>query len=172
MDTLLIDDSDATLDLSNLGGLTLRGIDVIDLNGSGANTLALSAADVLAVSDRGVLRIMGGADDFVNSPIDVWVLDEGGDVTIAGEDYARWMFGDATLFIDTDIGLNNPATTSGGGSSFGVILEVWWSFGLFDTDSSSRELIGSTLDGFTGGGVLSLSDPLGAEELLVQVPVG
>ena len=136
--------------MSNLGRLTLRGIDVIDLNGCGANTRALSAADVFAISDRGVLRIMGGADDFVNSPIDVWVLDDGGGVTIAGEDYARWVFSDATLFIDTDIGLNHPATTSTGGSSFG--------------------LIASNLGPPIGG--LSSLDALGAEDWSVQLPIG
>lgn len=165
-DRLLIDDSDVVLDLSNLGGLTLRGIDVIDL-GSGANTLALSAADVLDVSDRGVLRIMGGADDFVNSPVDVWVLDEAGAVTIAGQEYARWTFDDATLFINTDIGLNNLAATSSGGASFGVVITM---FGMFDTSLSASDGFGlSGLSFSSGMRVLPPLDPV--EDLSVQLPV-
>lgn len=111
-DTLVIEGTAVNLDFNNLHGLDLRGIDVIDMNGAGANTLMLDADDVLRASDYGVLRVMGGADDFVNSPTDVWTRNDAGSVDIDGQHYVRWDFGDATLFIDADVGLNN--VTAGG----------------------------------------------------------
>jgi Ca2+-binding RTX toxin-like protein len=117
-DTLVINGAGVTLDLRNLNGLDLRSIEVVDLNGSGANTLMLDARDVLHLADHGVLRVMGGADDFVNSPSDAWTRNDAGAVDIDGQHYNRWDAGGASLLIDADVGLNNVAAN---GESFVAI---------------------------------------------------
>ena len=128
-DTLVIDGAGVTLDLRNLDHLDLRGIDVVNLNGSGANTLMLDARDLLDISDHNVLRVMGGADDSVTSPVDVWTRNDAGAVDIDGQHYNRWDFGDATLFVDSDIGLNNVVN---GGETFAEFTLV--TFGVVAED--------------------------------------
>ena len=62
-DTLLVLAGD--LDLSAFGG-TLVSLETVDLmTDSGANTLTLSAADVLDMTDNGLLTVLGDAQDTV-----------------------------------------------------------------------------------------------------------
>ncbi len=50
-DTLRLDGSGLTLDLTSVRDNRLQGIEVIDLTGSGNNTLTLTAREVLNLSD-------------------------------------------------------------------------------------------------------------------------
>lgn len=114
-DTLVIDGSAVTFDFNQLGGPNIRGIEVIDLNGTGANSLRLDADDVLALNAGHSLMVMGGADDAVISPTDVWTQNTAGAVDIDGQHYLAWDSGNAHMLIDADISLNNLAAN---GSQF------------------------------------------------------
>jgi hypothetical protein len=63
-DTLKLDGAGITLDLTALQNKVM-GIEKIDLTGSGNNTLKLSLADVLAVTDTDRLFVTGNAGDTV-----------------------------------------------------------------------------------------------------------
>jgi Ca2+-binding RTX toxin-like protein len=63
-DTLRLDGSGLTLDLTAISDTRIQGIEVIDLNGSGAQTLRLSPQEVLRISgESNTLVVKGGADD-------------------------------------------------------------------------------------------------------------
>jgi Ca2+-binding RTX toxin-like protein len=65
-DTLRLDGSGLTLDLTTIADNKLRGIELIDLTGTGANTLVLSVLEVLNLSDTSnSLAVTGDADDVV-----------------------------------------------------------------------------------------------------------
>lgn len=114
-DTLIIGGSGVTLDLNLAGTPRIEHVEVIDLNGAGANTLRVDAADVLAINDQHTLLVMGGADDSVISPTDVWTQNVAGAVDIGGQHYLAWDVGLAHLLVDADITLNNVTP---GGASF------------------------------------------------------
>jgi len=69
-DTLVIDDAGVTLDFTHIDSSAVTGIEAIDLTASGAQTVTLSAADLLDLSatmDAGnSLTISGTSDDHVN----------------------------------------------------------------------------------------------------------
>jgi hypothetical protein len=72
-DELLVIAND--LDLSSFGG-TLTSIETIDLaSDSGANTLTLTAADVLDMTDNGLLTVLGDGRDAVVTEAD-WTLSQ------------------------------------------------------------------------------------------------
>ena len=65
-DTLVLDANEVLLDLPALGRHRLRGIEAIDIGGTGANGLVVDRHALLALPDSGTsLRVAGGADDFV-----------------------------------------------------------------------------------------------------------
>ncbi len=123
-DTLIIGGSGVTLDLNLAGTPRIDHIEVIDLNGAGANTLRLDAADVLAINTQHTLLVMGGADDSVISPTDVWTQNVAGAVDIGGQHYLAWDVGLAHLLVDADITLNNVTP---GGESFASFQNVFFS---------------------------------------------
>jgi len=90
-------------DLQATRAATLHGIDVIDLNGAGNNGLRVSLHGVTAVSDANVIRVEGNAGDFVIATQDNWNAAGGTPQTVAGQQYARYTSGPATLLLDTDI---------------------------------------------------------------------
>ena len=114
IDTLALSGSDLVLDLTEVanpaagaphGGSRLSSIEIIDLTGTGDNTLRLSAADVLdlvgfnAFEDTGRRQLMvkGDADDPGDSdPLDdlVELIDSGwsenGSANMNGSSYTRW----------------------------------------------------------------------------------
>ncbi len=66
LDTLRLDTSGTTLDLTALADNRILGVEQIDLSGSGANTLVLDVAEVLNISDESnTLVVFGDADDGV-----------------------------------------------------------------------------------------------------------
>ncbi|MBK8957599.1 MAG: calcium-binding protein [Proteobacteria bacterium] len=120
-DTLVIGGSAVTLDFNQLAAPGIKGIEVIDLNGSGANTLRLDAADVLELNGQHSLLVMGGADDAVISPTDIWSQNFAGAVDIDGQHYLAWDAGAAHLLVDADISLNNLTQN---GSQFAQFLNT------------------------------------------------
>ncbi|MDX1486081.1 MAG: Ig-like domain-containing protein, partial [Alphaproteobacteria bacterium] len=97
LDTLRVDGGN--VDVTAFGG-TIQGIDRIDLQtDAGANSVTLSAADVLSMSDGGSLTIDGDAGDSV---------DAGSGWTDGGiaDGYHTYTQGAATLLVDTDVSVN------------------------------------------------------------------
>ncbi|MBI1362509.1 MAG: hypothetical protein GC134_00815 [Proteobacteria bacterium] len=106
-DTLLLANQSQTLDLSLKA---IRGIEAVDMtNGSGDNTMTLKIADVLRVSDTGIMTISGDAGDNV---LTTDTLFRGGDVQINGNDYATFTGNGATIFIQLGLDLNDHALTA------------------------------------------------------------
>ena len=104
-DTLVLDGSGMTLDLTTPGVASrVQNIERIDLGGHG-NTLALNIHDVLNMSENSnTLQIVGGANDSVNVVLDgnsSWT--PGADQTIGGVIYHTYINGLANLLIDSDI---------------------------------------------------------------------
>jgi hypothetical protein len=90
-DTLALDGAGLTLDLTTIGDTRIRGIERIDLTGSGDNTLRLTPPELLNLSGTtNTLRVDGNAGDGVISSA-AWVKG-----AVAGG-YAIYTHGQATL---------------------------------------------------------------------------
>ncbi|PHZ86129.1 hypothetical protein CRD36_05520 [Paremcibacter congregatus] len=98
-DTLLVEEKDIVLELSQI---LLTDIEIIDVTGSGDNSLTLSLQDVLDKTDsNNQVRVDGDTGDTVTSTLQDWL--QGDDQVIDEEMYHTYTSGDATLLIDTDI---------------------------------------------------------------------
>lgn len=115
-DRLRITGTQTLFELQATSAATLQGVDVIDLNGAGNNGLRVNLRGVTAVGDANVVRVEGSGGDFVIANKEAWDLAGGAPQTIAGQQYARYTSGPATLLIDTDItvfrGSENAAVSS------------------------------------------------------------
>lgn len=95
-DTLRIEGGGVALDLTAIANTVITDIELIDLTGTGNNTLTLALADVLAISSTtDLLTVDGNAGDAVNLQ-GTWV--NGG-----GAGYTSYTQGLATLLVDSDI---------------------------------------------------------------------
>ena len=103
-DTLRVDGAGKVVNLTTVPDTRITDVEVINLTGSGNNTLNLAAADVLAINAGHTLRVAGDAADAVFTE-DAWT--EGAVQTIAGNDYTRYTNGAAILLVDTDILFNS-----------------------------------------------------------------
>jgi hypothetical protein len=101
-DALKIDGAGVTLDLTAIGDTKLTGIEEVNLNGSGGNSVTLSVADVNAASDTGTMTIIGNSNDSVITT-DTWEFF--GAENVDGETYHRYesQFGETTLFVELDV---------------------------------------------------------------------
>ncbi|MBX9604925.1 MAG: hypothetical protein K2Y51_01800 [Gammaproteobacteria bacterium] len=72
-------------------------IEALDIHGSGANALTLTAARVASLSDSDTLRVRAGSDDLVTAH-GAWQA--AGARTLDGVSYARFTQGDATLLVE------------------------------------------------------------------------
>ncbi len=104
VDTLVLEGSQMVLDLTTLPASTISDIEVIDLTGTGPNTLKVSARAVLNLSSTtNTLRVEGNKGDLLNfgseSSTNVG--------TFRG--YTTYTRGEATLEVDTDLALGYPA---------------------------------------------------------------
>jgi len=97
IDTLRIAGSGRALDLTTLAEGTLAGIERIDLRGAANSALTLNAAEVLALSDNDVLRVLGDAGDSVSRVGREWNYRS----TAGG--FHKFTLGGAAVFIDTDL---------------------------------------------------------------------
>lgn len=97
-DTLRLDGSGLTLDLTTLADNRLHGIEQIDITGSGINTLTLNYREVLNISDESnqlIVRRNGG--DVVNIGSG-WT--QGADQLIGSDNFQTYTQGIATLLIE------------------------------------------------------------------------
>jgi hypothetical protein len=80
------------------------GLEIVDLTGSGNNTLNLTVGDVLDLSDTtNTLRVDGNPGDKLTSTGQAWAM--GDVVDIGGVSYQTYVKGAATLLADTDLTL-------------------------------------------------------------------
>lgn len=102
-DTLRIDGAGVHLDLRVVDDTRLLHIEHIALGGSGDNSLALDASDVLALAGaNNTLRISGETGDALVSTGQGWVLD-GAVQTIGAAQYQSYSAGAAHLLVDVDL---------------------------------------------------------------------
>jgi Ca2+-binding RTX toxin-like protein len=103
-DTLRLDGSGISLNLTTLANNKIMGIEQIDLTGTGNNTLTLSKLDLQHLSDSGnQLIVLGNAGDVVNSA-DIWTAN--GTTNINGNTYNIFAIGSTSLLVDSDITQN------------------------------------------------------------------
>lgn len=110
-DTLQIDGSGLALDLTSLGNEVIRGIERVDLTGSGDNALTLAVTDVLAISDESNDLFVGGdAGDQVTA-VGAWQSE--GPVTVDGVSYTVYSVAGvaAALYVEDDVVFATAATT-------------------------------------------------------------
>lgn len=101
-DTLMVDTSGITINLTTLPNNQIRGIEIIDLTGTGNNNLILTRLDLLNLSDTSNrLIVNGNAGDSVTSTQQGWL--SGRTTTLNGILYNQFTSGAATLLVDPDI---------------------------------------------------------------------
>ncbi|MGE0860544.1 MAG: beta strand repeat-containing protein [Gammaproteobacteria bacterium] len=109
-DLLRVAGAGVLLDFARLPPDSVRGIEVVDLTGSGRNALVLTPRDVLHVSDGGTLRVDGGPGDTVLALASEWTASAASPPLIGGQSYRRYTAGVATLLVDTDVTVLRDAT--------------------------------------------------------------
>ncbi|MEI8383067.1 MAG: integrin alpha, partial [Planctomycetota bacterium] len=119
-DTLRLDGSGLSLNLTKLADNRLVGIEQIDIRGNGSNTLTLSAREVLNLSDESnTLVVQANADDRV-------VLGAGWsqrrDETIGGIRYSVLTNGSATLKVSSVVSLLPPTIDLGSIGAAGIAI--------------------------------------------------
>ena len=98
-DTLRLDGSGITLNLTTIADAKLIDIEIIDIRGSGANTLTLNVREVLNLgSTTNSLNVLANADDTINIGSG-WTLT--GTETIGGVLFNVFSQGAATLKVQT-----------------------------------------------------------------------
>jgi hypothetical protein len=97
-DELVILGAGRSLDLTAMSDLTITGIERIDIDGSGANSIKLAQRDVLALGDGNQVVIDGGSDDSVDF-VGTWSTNGIAD----GDGYYHYTSGAATVLIDSDL---------------------------------------------------------------------
>lgn len=101
VDTLLLSGSGLHLDFTSMASDVVTDIEIIDITGSGANTLTVTAQDVLDMSSTtNILIVRGNADDTVNAS---GFSDSGTNKTIGAVDYDVYTNGSATLWLSQQI---------------------------------------------------------------------
>jgi trimeric autotransporter adhesin len=114
-DTLLVKGANVSINLAAAPQIT--HVEVIDLTGTGNNTLTLTDEDVLAASD-GTLRVDGNLGDVVQRGAG-WSLGE--DQVIGANTYRTYTQDGATLLVDTDVSVFGPPAIPVGDSAAAAI---------------------------------------------------
>ncbi len=103
-DTLQLAGAGVSLNLDNVSGTQLRGLEAVDLTGSGANSLRLNVQDLLNLSDTSnTLTVLGDGNDSV-------VATGGWGSGVNLGTVTQFTHGHAILLIDNDV-LANAATS-------------------------------------------------------------
>jgi hypothetical protein len=177
MDTLALEGSGLTLDLTTTPMPRVASIEALDLNGTGSNSLVidqLAVFDVTEVRDTGlaIVRVQGGADDSVSFSDSGWSA--GGNLSGGGIIYSLYTNGNAEVWVELGVSVTLPASASDTGQSDKVQVAAA-SFSLADGVTDLGMEGGASLFSLSGG-VLDLTlapDALdtGARELVPQ-PAG
>jgi Ca2+-binding RTX toxin-like protein len=106
LDTLKIAGSGVTLDLTLIPDTRITDVEVIDIAGTGNNTVALKLSDVLAMSSTtDTLRIDGNAGDRVTA-VDAGSWVHGADQVISANTYHAFSQASALLLVDSHVVTN------------------------------------------------------------------
>ncbi|WP_420011467.1 hypothetical protein [Tateyamaria sp.] len=121
-DTLILDGSGLSLDLTGAGHASVDSVEVFDLSGTGSNTLVLDALAVFDVTEEragGVARVdvLGDADDRVDLGGSNFALT--GPETEDGTAFTVYSDGNAQVRVETGVGVT-LAGSMGAGAAFGA----------------------------------------------------
>jgi trimeric autotransporter adhesin len=100
-DTLRFSGGGKLLDLTSLSDERAIGLEIVDLSGSGDNKIALTADDLVALSDTDALRVDGNAGDVATIVGSGWSA--GSDVSFGQNLYHAYFNAGTTLLIDADV---------------------------------------------------------------------
>jgi hypothetical protein len=101
VDTLRIDGSDS-IDLTTISNNKFTAFEIIDITGTGNNSLAFTRLDLLDLSDTtNRLIVNGNSGDKVTSTGQGWAF--GGTTTLDSVLYRQYTSGAATLLVDADV---------------------------------------------------------------------
>ncbi|MES1022475.1 hypothetical protein ABN584_06190 [Gloeocapsa sp. BRSZ] len=101
-DTLTVDTSGVTINLTTQPRNQIRDIEIIDLTGTGNNNLILTRLNLLNLSESTNRMIVNGnAGDSVTSTGQGWI--RGNETILDGISYNQFTSGAAMLLVDTDI---------------------------------------------------------------------
>ena len=115
-DTLRLDGTGLTLNLNTLGDAKIRGIEQIDITGTGNNTLSLDLSEVLNISNESnTLTVRRNSGDIVNIGTG-WT--QGADQTVGTIKFSVYTQGAATLRVQIPPG-DFAVTISGGSTAVG-----------------------------------------------------
>ncbi|CAC9589813.1 hypothetical protein [uncultured Gammaproteobacteria bacterium] len=101
IDTLVLEGSDLTLDLTKISDRRIQDIEVIDITGSGDNTLKLNLDDLLHTStSTNILKVLGDSGDKVNA---AGFSDSTIDKTVNGITYNIYTHSDANTHAGVEL---------------------------------------------------------------------
>ncbi len=118
-DTLKFSGSGASLDLTAVGVThpdLYKSIEVIDLTGSGSNTLSLERHDIPDISSTGTLRVTGDADDVVVRNGGGWEVNQV--VDIDGERFIEYVGINSSNFLQVSLNVGQSGGVSSSGAEF------------------------------------------------------
>jgi hypothetical protein len=110
-DTLALSGSGLTLDLTTTPMPRIASVEVIDLNGTGANHLVIDRLAVLDITEereggRAVIRVRGGSDDSVGLSGSGWSFD--GNLSEGGVIYSLYVNGNAEVWVQFGVTVSGP----------------------------------------------------------------
>ncbi|CAN7250637.1 hypothetical protein [Aminobacter aminovorans] len=113
IDTLRLEGSGTALNLATTLPAEITSIELIDLTGSGNNSLTVDRLSVLDLSEErangmAVLTVTGNAGDVVNVADAGWFYQ--GSITVSGESYERYTNGNAELRVEYGVIANFART--------------------------------------------------------------
>ena len=171
-DTLRLEGSGLTLDLTSLADNRLQGIELIDITGNGVNTLTLNYREVLNISDESntlIVRRNGG--DVVNIGSG-WT--QGADLLIGSDNFQTYTQGIATLLVED----TTPVGTTGDDAFVFTYLSTSNSGNLTITRASNGgpvEDLGTfpmnvplILDGLVGTDTIRINGTTGSDTFAVN----
>ena len=126
-DTLALSGSGLTLDLTTKPMPRIASVEVIDLTGSGANSLVIDRLAVLDLTEereggRAVIRVRGGSDDSVGLSGSGWSFD--GNRSEGGVIYSLYVNGNAEVWVQFGVTVSGPGLAEAPDDGKPVVSEV------------------------------------------------
>ena len=159
-DTLRLDGSEMTLDLTQINPSIITDIERIDLAGSGSNALTLDQLSVFDLTNQrsdgtAIISVLGDPDDSVIFPDWGWL--NFGPVTQDGVSFGRYVVGNAEVRVQQGIAVSAPASLNVGDIFSGIGFRLDGSgysvsgLGDIDGDGIDDLIVGAPNDNDTAG---------------------